>query len=402
MSQAVIIGCGMGSEYMLSSEAKKAILSSEIWIGGKRLLAMAEKIKKEAQDSKERTCLCLYEGEKIARILVEAKESVAVLVSGDGGFYSMTAGILKALPEEVKVSVLPGISSLSYMAAKISRTYEKTAIASVHGRQMNYIPLVRANRDTFLLTAGNVAEICTKLCMCGMEDCEIYIGENLSGAKEKITHMSVWEGKAYEAEALTVLWVVNPNPGTHYPAGLPDEEFFRDEVPMTKSEVRAVTLSKLKLRKEDIVWDVGCGSGSVTVEMALAAMYGQVYAVDHEEKAVELTKKNCEHFGLQNVLVHLGEAKKIIKDFPAPDAVFIGGSKGQLKEIIRTVVEKNPKAKIVANMITLENVAEILALFDEYYPGKAKIIQMAVSRGRMAGKSHMMLAENPVYIVYTD
>ena len=179
--------------------------------------------------------------------------------------------------------------------------------------------------------------------------------------------------------------------------GLPDEAFDRDAVPMTKAEVRSVSLSKLRLTRDAVVYDIGAGSGSVAVECALQIPGGMVYAIEKKENAVDLILRNREKFRVSNLEVVQGEAPEALQALPAPTHAFIGGSSGNLREIVALLLEKNPAVRIVANAITLETVAELTALLPEF--SQVDVAEVAVSKGRSLGRYHLMTAQNPVYIV---
>ena len=199
-------------------------------------------------------------------------------------------------------------------------------------------------------------------------------------------------------DTLSVLLVENPDwtsfPVTH---GIADEAFTRADVPMTKQEIRSVTLSKLQLTKGAVVWDIGSGSGSVSVECALQAACGHVYAIEKESDAVALTRANMEKFGVCNMTVVEGMAPEALADLPAPTHAFIGGSTGNLKEIVELLLAKNPHVRIVANAVTMETAAELSEAAKPF--SYSDICCVNVSRGRKMGRYHLMTAQNPVYIV---
>ena len=167
---------------------------------------------------------------------------------------------------------------------------------------------------------------------------------------------------------------------------------------MTKSEVRAVCLSKLALGEDSVGWDVGAGTGSVTVEMALAAQRGKVYAIERKDAAVALLKENCARFHTDNVTVVPGTAPECCHDLPAPTHAFLGGTSGNMKEIIALLLEKNPAVRIVATAVTLESVAELTACLPLFPDRKPEIVTLSVSRGRPLGAYHLMTAQNPIWI----
>lgn len=177
-----------------------------------------------------------------------------------------------------------------------------------------------------------------------------------------------------------------------------DECFVRGKIPMTKSEVRAVSLSKLEIRPNSIVYDIGAGTGSVTVEAAKAAPFGQVFAFEQKEEGCELIRANCEKHGISNVKIIPGKAPESIQDLPAPDQVFIGGSGGNLSEILDRIREQNPRVRIVLNVIALETLSQIMAYCKERRL-EPEVVCLQVARGEQKGAYHLMQGQNPVYIL---
>lgn len=167
---------------------------------------------------------------------------------------------------------------------------------------------------------------------------------------------------------------------------------------MTKSEVRAVTLSKLRLTRDALCWDVGAGTGSVSLEMAEAAEDGQVYAIERKKEACALIEENKRHLGVTNVTVIEGAAPDALRDLPVPTHVFVGGSGGELKEILALVLHKNPAARIVVNTVTAETFAAALDAMRTLLVQDVEIVELSVSRGRKVGGYHLMTAQNPVYL----
>ena len=391
MKKVTIIGCGPGAKDTMTRQAESYIEQAEVLIGAERMIA-PYKEKKE--------CFACYEKEKIKNYIdTSGKESFAVLMSGDSGFYSGTHRLLELLQTDYSVKVIPGISSLSYMASKIGRAWEDISILSMHGRDANVAETVKRSREIFLLTGGNAASICKELTKAGYGSLTVYIGERLSYPEEKVLKLRIEEAQHREFDKLAVMWIVNEQNNSAYCFGIEDKYFIRGSVPMTKSEVRAISLSKLRLAREAVAWDIGCGTGSVTVEMALCADKGRIFAVDKNEEAVELTRQNIKKFGVENVSVIQAGAAEVIGELPIPDAVFIGGSKGELEPVIKEAVRKNPKVRIVCNMIVLENITEVLQLLKSYNLEDVEVVQAAISYSAKAGDTHMMMGQNPVYII---
>ncbi|MDE6627090.1 MAG: precorrin-6Y C5,15-methyltransferase (decarboxylating) subunit CbiT [Lachnospiraceae bacterium] len=181
--------------------------------------------------------------------------------------------------------------------------------------------------------------------------------------------------------------------------GIPDNEFIRGRVPMTKEEIRILTVVKLRLNEESVVYDIGAGTGSVSVEMAGQCRRGMVYAVEKNAEGIDLIYANRRKFGIENMEIVKGEAPACLETLPVPTHVFVGGSGGDLIDIIKSVRKKNPEVRFVVNAVTLEKLVQLQELckqIPEY--ADMEMIQVGVSRSRLLGNHHLMLGENPVYI----
>jgi len=184
--------------------------------------------------------------------------------------------------------------------------------------------------------------------------------------------------------------------------GIPDKEFERtDEVPITKEEVRTLQISKARLRTGSLVYDVGCGSGSISVEAALQIeSNGKVFAIDKDPNAIELTKKNLEKFGINNVSVILGNAKEKILELPQVDAIFIGGTGGDTKDIVELCQDKlKSGGRIVIGIILIETLYSVLNVIEKMKFSDVDITQITISKSRKTTTGTMMLARNPVTVI---
>ena len=260
--------------------------------------------------------------------------------------------------------------------------------------------LVFFNNRMGMEKGSAVAELAQKLVEYQMGDVVLYVGENLSYPEEKIFYAKASELISYEGQALSVVCAYNekarPAFSTH---GIQDEEFIRGKAPMTKEEVRCVSLSKLRLQEDSICYDVGAGTGSVSVEMALRADQGQVFAVEKKDDAVALLYENKQKFAADNLEIVKGEAPQALASLPVPTHAFIGGSSGNLKEIVALLLKKNQDVRIVINCITLETISEALDVLKEYDFAEREVVQLAASRSREIGRYHLMMGENPIYII---
>ena len=384
-----IIGAGCGGE-ALTREAARAIREAELVLGSPRLLADVETAgeKREAVFTAD-----------ILRILRSCgRERVCVLFSGDSGFYSGARLLLPELKGE-DVRVLPGISSVQALAARLGRPWQDWRLASAHGQDCELPALLRGGRPLFLLTGGkhSARTLCTEITALGLGGLPVAVGEALYTEEERIVQGTAQELAERDFAPLSVLLVEPaPQPPRRVP-GLPDAAFERLEgVPMTKQEVRACILAKLAVGPEDTCWDIGAGTGSVSVELALQA--GEVWAVEREGEALRLAERNRTRLNAWNLRLVHGEAPEALKDFPTPDAVFIGGSGGRLGEILDAVHAANPGARVCVSAIALETLEQAVRCL-ESLGYETDITQLSVSRARKAGGLHLMLAQNPVYLI---
>ena len=398
--KVTLLGIGMGSEDTLTVEGKRAVEQADLIVGARR---MADAVKLPGQD-----VFYEYRSEEIADYIRKHPEysRIVIALSGDVGFYSGAKKLLELLGPETEI--LCGISSVVYFMAKIGLSWDDACIVSAHGRDCSLLPLIRTNRKVFAIlgTKDKVAEIAGRLHAYGMDDVLLYVGENLSYKNEKIFVKKPAELLDYQGDALSVLCAYNekavPHPATH---GFPDEAFIRGKAPMTKTEVRTVSLGKLRLTEDAVGYDVGAGTGSVSIEMALRAFKGKVYAIEKKEEASSLLEENRKKFAADNLTVIRGTAPEAMRDLPAPTHAFIGGSSGNLKDIIRLLLEKNRNVRMVINCITLETVGEAMECIqelqaaDESAVWETEIVQLAVSRSKNVGRYHMMMGENPIYII---
>lgn len=389
MKHVTIIGIGMGLDTM-TCEGLRAIEQAEALFGAPRMLA--------AFSNADKPVYPVYEAGKVEEIIRQSSyERFAVLVSGDTGFFSAAEGLISVLSEH-DVKLIPGISSLAAFFAKIKRPWQEVALLSCHGREANFVDTVRRNRLTFALTGGNVNALANELVKIGFDGLSATVGENLGMEQERIFTLPIGELAQAPVGSLAVLLVENPNADARIRFGIPDEEFARGNVPMTKSEVRAVSMSRLALSPGAICCDIGAGTGSVTVEMALAAYRGHVYAVDKNEEAVSLIEENCRRFHIGNVTPVFGDAPEALLALPPLDAAFIGGSGGAMAELFSVILAKNPSACIVVNAIALETLHMAVDAF-KAHGIVPEIVQLGAARAKPVSGLNMMLAQNPVFIV---
>ena len=393
MKKVTVIGIGINAD-TLTFEAAKAIKSAQVLAGARRVLDLVSDIYKDAP-------IRLYPyylpSEISGIIAAEDAERFAVLVSGDVGFYSAAAGLASAL-NDCGVNFIPGVSTVNAFFARLQLPWQDAAFVSAHGRETDIAGFVRRNRFSFALTGNNAGELGAKLSQCGFGAVKIYVGENLGAKQERIYETVAEDLTRKKFPPLTVLLFQNDEFDDRTPIGLPDGGFLRlDGIPMTKSETRAVVMSKLNLKPTAVCFDIGAGTGSVTVEMALAAYRGHIYAVERKKEAVCLILKNCAAFHIGNVKAINGEAPAAIEGLPAPDAVFIGGGGRKIGHIIKTVWNKNPNARVVITAVSIETVQTALAAFKDA-AANYEIVQISAARANNVRGLHIMQAQNPITV----
>lgn len=395
-SQAEIslVGIGMGSAETRTAEASRAIRESDLLIGARRMIDSCREFGKD--------CYVEYDSQKIAQYLAEHPEyeKVAVLLSGDPGFNSGAKKLLDVLGNQVKV--ISGISSASYFMSRIQKSWDDVLITSAHGKHTNLVSLIKRNKKVFSIlgTRNGIQNLAQEMAALGLNRAQLYTGECLSYPDEKIRKGAPEDFLNYEADPLSVVYVENPDAQKEYVTnGIPDTEFLREKVPMTKEEVRTVSLSKLHLEEDSVCYDVGAGTGSVSIEMASRAWNGKVYAIEKKALAVELLKKNREKFAVENLEIIEGTAPEALENLEPPTHAFIGGSSGKMETILRLLLEKNPSVRIVINCIALETVSETLQCLKTLPVKEEEILQISVSKGKSVGNYHMMMGENPIYII---
>lgn len=396
--QVSVVGIGPGSAGGMTGETRLAIGRADCLIGAKRML--------EGVAAPGQSTYYTIAPEKIADHIKTHRQfrRFTVVMSGDTGFFSGTKKLLPLL-RDCQVEVLPGLSSLTCFCARLGTSYEDVVPVSVHGRDHDIVPDVLRNRRVFALVGGEdgMAALCRRLTQAGLGDVRVSVGERLGYEDERITVGTAEKLSAGRYQSLSVALIEHEKPFvvTH---GLPDQWFRRGSagdgavVPMTKSEVRAVCLSKLRLTEDSVCWDVGAGTGSVAVEMALQARRGHVYAIERKADAVALMEENRQKFFVPNLTVVPGSAPEACRDLPAPTHVFIGGSGGSMREILELALEKNPAVRIVATAISLESIAELTTYLKGNPFTEKEAVSLTVARDRKAGNYHLMDGQNPIYV----
>lgn len=405
-SEIILAGAGMGQTDSLTCEVMHAIGEADILLGARRMIEKYHpKLEKMPYYSPTQIIPYLQNLQKQG---VTGKK-VVILFSGDSGFYSGCQSLYQALCKETDqgnlyadITVLPGISSVSYLASCIGESYQDAAIYSMHGKTLsNPAAKIRQNSKCFLLMSGakDMRRLGEILAENDLTHCQVIAGYQLSYEEQQISCLTAKECRETEKEGLYVCCIKNPMPQkpmlTH---GKNDACFIRDKVPMTKEEVREISICKLKLHKGAVLYDIGSGTGSMAIETAGLSDDITVYAIEKKEEALVLIEKNKEKFALDNIHIVAQDAPNGLETLPVPTHAFIGGSGGKMKEILQNLYQKNPAMRIVINAVSMETIAEMVEILQCFPMKEKEMVQIQVSRTRQAGAYHLMQAENPVWV----
>lgn len=391
--RVVLIGIGVGNDGMTVRAAEK-LRRADVVIGAKRMLESVDTTGKETLEE--------YRSKEIIDFLKASDFGLAaILLSGDTGFYSGAKGVLERIDRsKFDVEVECGTSSLSYLCARMGTVWQDAFLASAHGRRANLVSICSTHPKVFtLLTdSASVHTMCRDLFDYGLNDLKVTVGQDFGMPTERVTSGTPSELLDMEFGNLCVAMIENPIPDDRVTHSISDEAFLRGDAPMSKSEVRTLSVQKLWLKADSVVYDVGAGTGSVSIEMAMAAYNGMVYAIEKEEEAASLIELNRRKFRTPNLEVVRGLAPEAFDDLPAPTHAFIGGSSGNLRSIIEGLLKKNPAIRMVINSVTLETVSEVVAYIKELDLVEEETIQVSVARTRKMGRYHLLNAQNPVFI----
>lgn len=395
-----LVGAGMGGSGGMTLEARAALEQADAVLGAERLVNALDGV---CRVSAKKIIEALPEN--IARRIGDHPEwsRAAVVLSGDVGFHSGARRLLDLLDRRHDVELLCGISSPQHLAARLRRPWQNFRLVSAHGVSCDIVAETLNHPEVFFLTGGAIgaADIVNELCAAGLDDALVTVGENLSSPEENIISGKAGElaGRAFAPLAVALVENRRTFARAARCGGIEDACFIRGKTPMTKREARAVALSLIAPEESAVLYDIGAGTGSVAVEMALAARRGRVFAVERDDEACDLTRRNREAFGAFNMTLVRGTAPDALDRLPAPDAAFIGGSGGRIREIVAALIRKNPAVRIVASAVTVETLSRALDALRECGVLGIDATQIAVTRTVERGASRMFDALNPVFLI---
>ncbi|MCW2278531.1 precorrin-6y C5,15-methyltransferase (decarboxylating) subunit CbiE [Heliophilum fasciatum] len=411
--RVTVIGIGPGTPEHLTPQARKAAQEADLLIGGPRALALFADLGKP-------TLIIDRHLEDLMQVIARERQAkrLAVLVSGDPGFYSLLPMLREKIGAE-HLQVIPGLSSLQMAFAALALPWQEVRWLSMHGRCQ------KLTDDTFsapgwvaFLTdpqhrPEQIAQECVELgqgwrrgyilCSLGYADQTTDAGTVAQLAERPVgayrpAVLIVQGGEAPPSPAKGETdSAVTPPGGT----GWPDDLFLRSpKIPMTKSDIRALTLARAQIGPRDTVWDIGAGTGSISIEAAGLAAQGTVWAVERLPEACDLIRQNAVRFGRHNLHLCPGAAPDVLATLPSPDVVIVGGSGGQLEAILAEAWRRLPAAgRLVVNAVTVETISTTTAWLSaqgiDFFASQVTTQTMVA-----AGAYHLWKSQNPITLFW--
>ena len=393
-----VIGAGIEGQEGFSRRALEIVEQADILIGGAGQLALFP-------DFNGETLAIEANLAPVVECLAAAKGAAVVLASGDPLFFGIGRYLLRNLPD-AELEFVPNVSSVQYAFAKIREPWDDAVFVSAEGRGMKgTVDQVVAHDKIAILTdaVNTPSAIATELIERGRDGYTAYLCENLGTPEEAITRTDLKALLDLAAAPLNVLILIKEyeagGDGAGPCLGIPDEDFATVKKLITREEVRAVSLAKLRLRHDMILWDIGAGSGSVSIEADHLMPNGQVFAVERNPQCLAYLKKNLQKFNSRNITLVEEEAPHCLDDLPDPDRVFIGGSGGHLWQILEAVDGRlSTGGRVVLNSATLDTLTAATEFF-ENAGYELEVTSVNIARTRPLTDYKMFEAFNPVFIL---
>ena len=391
-----VIGLGVGTPPVLDHQAQALIASADFLVGGKRLLAEfaghpAERIEFNADFN-----------QLLDIIRSRGKKRIVVLASGDPGFHGIAASLRQRLSDE-DIRVLPNVSSLQAAFDRLAIPWHDAALTSAHAHPLEQlVGWLQRYRKIGVLTdhTNTPAHIAKTLIHAGIPDCRAVVAENLGLPSERIVDGCLFGLVDQEFAPLNVMLILQGNdwqPVDVFPYR-EDGAYEHQRGLITKRDIRALSIARMRIQPHYVIWDIGAGSGAMSVEMAQLAWQGQVYAIERQPSGVSAIKSNRQRFGALNLHVIEGEAPSALEGLPQPQVVFIGGSGSLLPEIFDTLHQRlDPGHRVVCNFATLENL-QLAQSVTRVLDWQTEISQINISHSKPVGNLTRFEPLNPIYI----
>lgn len=398
MSQQTIclVGTGIVGMEGFSVNALQAISNAELLIGRQHDLDRFPGFTGEKA--------VLGEWPALLSLLQTTSKRTVVLASGDPNFFGVGRFLLRNLPKE-RIEIFANVTSMQYAFARIKEPWDDAIFLSAQGKGMaSTIDRVIAAEKACILTdrVNSPAAIAQELLNRGDDGFEAWVCEDLGLVSEKFTRTDIRGLLTLECSALNLLILIRtwqPQLANYPLIGIDDEHFASIKKLITRQEVRAITLAKLQLQNELVFWDVGAGSGSVSIEASNLIPGGKLFAIEKNRQCVTYLRENLKKFGAYNVKLIEAKAPEGLEELPDPDRVFIGGAGGNLEEIIGEVSRRlAPSGIVVINAVTLDTLNKAVELL-EYHGCQVEVTCINIARTKADTEHKMLEAQNPIYII---
>jgi precorrin-6Y C5,15-methyltransferase (decarboxylating) len=393
----VVVGMGDDGPAGLGERARESIRRAELLAGGRRHLAFFP------QHPADKLPITSNLEEVVGRLRAEsAQRRCVVLASGDPCLFGIGPMLAERLGRE-RVQIIPQASAVSLAFARLGLAWEDATVLSAHGRPLADLleQALSASKLAILTDDQNTpGAIAAALMAAGMPDCPAVVLEHLGGANERVFETSLGKLPGETFESLNVLVLL---PGSHAAGGptfgRSETEFRHPRGQITKAEARAVALAKLRLPLNGVLWDVGAGAGSLSIEAAGLMPRGTVYAVEPDVERLACLRENIDRHSAPRVRPVAGHAPQALGELPKPQRVFVGGGGRALPAIIQACLERlDGEGRLVANAATLESALEVASCF-RMAGWEGDLVQVSVARGRAIAGRTRLEAQNPVFIL---
>ncbi len=400
MTPVVIIGMGM-SPVDLTPSHTELIATADVLMGGRRHLeSFSDHPGKKREITRDLRGAVQYIRDNMAH------RKIVVLTSGDPLFYGIGSYLIRSLGGE-NVVIHPNVSSVASAFARLKTPWHDALAVSLHGRDDTAAlwDAVTVEKKIVVFTDPNHSPswLAGKMKDRGVTEFHMWVLEQMGTPGERVAQYALDKALSTvfaEPNVVVLIRSTDAAPETENPGiGMPDDDFAHERGLITKAEVRAVTIGKLQLAAPHTLWDLGAGSGAVSIEAAVIINRGKIFAVEKNAARIEQIKANKRRFGVSNMQVVHATLPDGLSDLPRPDRVFIGGGGRGLGHIVKTAADHlNPGGLIVINTVILTNVNTAMESLKElsYDPD---IVAIQISRGRQIAGGERLQAENPVFII---
>lgn len=393
--RVLVVGVPPSGPEGLPADLRRRIAEAEILCGGKRQLAWFPGIGREQWPLQKD--LDQFVKQLLA---VDGHRRIVVLASGDPLLFGIGSYLRKHFPPD-RFEFVPHVSAVQEAFARVGEPWEDAVIASVHARPLEQaIIAVRMHCKVAVLTdeTNTPAHLAEALLAAGVPDCRVVVAEDLGLPTERVTDALLTSIRQSCFSGLNVVLILQQEESRTPLLGIPDAELAHRDGMITRQEVRAIALSWLGLTEGSLVWDIGAGSGSISIEAGRLATKGRVFAIERDHRQAASLEANLRRH-TANVTVVYGEAPGILSTLPDPDAVLIGGSGGKLVEILNTCWKRlRAGGHVVVNLVLLDHLTEAWA-WCQRNQIQPEVALVQVSKARPLSDSFRFEGTTPVYLL---